>query len=930
MMKHRDRRPTGPAPVVPAVPQDISRIGGFVLLIAWTLLAFILAVRIWPGWVDCWQNMLRGVALAEPFYLAGFVSAIAGHLAGLGQLAVMLVGAYGAGGPLARVLSPSRDPADQLPLRLAAGWSVVSLVQQGLGFSGLLFPAALKTEAAAWVLAGALAAVREKPWRAVSRLAPGSLLPTALTVGMLGVYYLLTRLPDTHEDPMAYHFAAPEQYLALHRIVSAPWHLNWHFPLGAEMVFMLNWHLGGIALTKLTNIGFLLTTLFLTRRLAALILPAASVAGPAWAAFWVTSAGFISDMCWQGKNDLGTLTFVTAGALYAALGMAGNRRGWGAAAWFLGAATGAKLTAGFFVGGIVAAALVVRPALLDFRLLALCAVSAALPLLSWLAESWLFLGNPFYPFLSGLFPSLGWGPFYSTSLHKYLLTVSPLETRMGLDLVLGVWRVFGDTVSGSPGLFAILPFAFLAARGRPAVLLKLASVAVYLLWLTTERGARFLLPLVPWTAALAGGLLEAETWSIVPGRPMNALSSAARWFPRFRIALALAVTFLALIRIPLFVPAPDWIYLAGQMDRDSLLTERFSTWNRVRLWVNGRMTPRDRVLFTCEARRIWFVPQVLSTHPVTEPIMWKIAGESLTASEFRKKIRQRGITHLLHNFISAEYRGIFWFEGPAWTDRMLYLYKDFMKQYARPVYIPDRVDHFNGGYYVFSMEPTPSRKPYPLYYLPYIEGRFRNAYHTRSYPGYDAGLLEARRVAQPIGDVYYVQHNLASFLWDTGKIEAVAALLKPGVEAGYIGDSSITKYGFALLSSGKSREAIKALKQAWNVYRNSDAYRGAALALDVRGVVLHNQKKYREALGYFDKAAYLLTGTTALQYKPGQAPGEQLNQCAVLNMHASMALAAMGRFNEAVAFIRRAEELAPNDAEIRTFAFRLETDAAAR
>ena len=928
MMKQKDRRPAGPAPVAPAASPEYHRYGGFVLLVAWTLLAFILACKIWPGWVDCWKNMINGAALAGPFKTAGFIGAMGGHLAGLLPLVAMLAGAYGAGGPLVRILSPSSNAADIPPLRLAAGWSVVSLVQQGLGYSGLLFPAILRTEAAVWVLAGAAAVILDRPWRTIRRPAAGAMLPAVLTVAMIGVCFLLTRLPDTHEDPMAYHFAAPEHYLALRRINAEPWHLNWHFPLGAEMVFMLNWHLGGIALAKLTNIGFLLTTVLLTRRLAVLILPAASGAGPAWAAFWVASAGFISDMCWQGKNDLGTLAFVTAGAFCAAVAMAGRRRGWGAAAWFLGAATGAKLTAGFFVGGILAAALAVRPALLDPRLLALCSASAALPLLSWLTESWLFLGNPFYPFLSGLFPSLGWGPFYSDSLHRYLLTVSPLGSRF--DWIIGIWRVFGDTVSGSPGLFAILPFAFVAARGRPAALLKLASVAVYLLWLTTERGARFLLPLVPWTAAMAGGLLEMETWALVPGRPIDEPSPVARWFAPFRIALALAVAFLALIRIPLFVPAPDWIYLAGQTDRESLLNERFSTWNRVRLWANGRLTPRDRILFTSEARRLWFVPRVISTHPVTEPIPWKIALESSTAAEFRKKIRQRGITYLLHNFISAEYRGIFWFQGPPWTDRQLLVYKDFMREYARPAYYPKLVDHFNGGYYVYSMERSPSSKPYPLFYLPYVEGRFRAAYLTRPYPDDNARLFEARRAASGIEDVYYTQYTLASFYWDTGQIGPVAAILRPGVEAGYVGDSSITKYGYALLSAGKGKEALKQLKRAQDIYRNLDALRGAAMALDVLGVVLHNKKNYRRAFGYFEKAARLMVGTTATQYPNGHPPVEQINQCAVLNLHASMALAAMGRLGEAIPFITRAQALAPDNAEIASFAARLELDAAAR
>src|SRR5262249_19028724 len=130
----------------------------------------------------------------------------------------------------------------------------LSLLGQGMGLAGLLRGPLLRGIEAALAAVGLVAAWRARPPRLlVPRVAPSARVPAILIAISLGLSFAVMRLPDTGEDAMVYHLAAPEHDLALGRMNAEPWHFVWQMPRGAETLLLLPLHAGGIAAAKLVN-----------------------------------------------------------------------------------------------------------------------------------------------------------------------------------------------------------------------------------------------------------------------------------------------------------------------------------------------------------------------------------------------------------------------------------------------------------------------------------------------------------------------------------------------------------------------------------------------------------------------------------------------------------------------------------------------------
>lgn len=865
----------------------------------WTLLAVTLSAELWPGWGHSAVQIGKYLVNALPFDGIQFLAAWVSHGTELLYLIPMLAGAYGAGWPLVRWLSRGKGaPMERLAIQLVGGWSFIALIQQALGYAGLLFPLIFHAESALFILSGVVAATHERPWRVARAPAREDRLPAVLTIVLLAFYFLLTRLPGTNEDAMVYHFAAPEHYLQVHKIHIEPQHSQWHFPLACEMIFTIPWHMGGIKLAKLVNLGFLLTGLLLVSCLVKTLRPAGA---SWWAMFWYASASTVGAMCYQGKNDLGALMFVTAAAWCAVAGIAGTPRWWLGTAWFLGQAVGAKLTAGFFVVGLAATLLVMaRPQMTRVRI-GLCVVLGTFPLAGWFLENFLFFGNPLFPFASGIFPTLDWGPFYERAFHDYLVIVSPVGLELKRVILTGVLKVFGST--GSPALLAVLPVAFFTARGRPARFLIVSAVLVYGLWLTTERDPRFLLPLIPWAAAMAGHLALEPS---IPGY---------RWLPLGRAALGLTVFVMTYLKITTSLTPAAWLHLLGQRSQTNYMKQHYSTWNHVRLWINEHLSSHDRVLLSGDARRLWFVPRIVSAHPISKPLLWKYSRESATAEEFRKRLRQRGLTHLLHNFVSAEYRGLLWFAGPAWDGRQLALYQEFMRRYARPIYVPSRVDFRNGGFYAYEFMRRPNPEGYPVQFLPYTEALFRTAYSLLAMKRFKQAVAQAHHVARPVQNVLQVQHTLASYHWRAQEYAEAAQWLEPGIRMGFVNANNHVDYGSFLLRDGDFKGAMKMLSRACQIFPTEKTRTLIGHAMIRDGLERLRKKQYASALCNFDQVIHGVCG------KANQA----LAYC-----YGAHVLIGLGRRDQALSYARHSVELDPNNKEFRTLLREIQTAAGQR
>jgi tetratricopeptide (TPR) repeat protein len=637
-----------------------------------------------------------------------------------------------------------------------------------------------------------------------------------------------------------------------------------------------------------------------------------------WAAAWMGTAGLLLDQCWQGKNDVALAMYVTASATLLLAGLRSGAGRWTGAAWFAGLAVGVKFTGGLAIAGLAAALAVFGRRRLSPGRTAETAAWGLAPLAGWLVGSWLFLGNPFHPFLTGVFPDLGWGPFYEKEMMAEARAISPVAALDARDWLAGAWRVFGSNDHGSAVLFGLLPLAVLAARGEGARMLGVACAVAWVLWIPSHRNARYLFPLIPFIVAMAG----AGGNSPVPGRPFDSVAgrprsgSSARygawllagWGGAWRRAIGGYAVISALAGLAWFVQPDRWPYLLGQEGRAEFLAKKFTTWDAMRRWVNANVPPDGRVLFAGEERRLWFNRRVISSGPVFEPVFWRMAGESRDSAEMRKKARQAGLTHLVDNYVSMEYRRLNWYPGPDWDVRRLAVYRDFARRYFRYVWSPEKIDYDNGGFWAAELSRTPLLPPGRLMFLPWTEGLFAPAQALAKKGRMGEAVWAAERAFELTGGVDESALLLAKFVSLTRNQERVRRLLEPGLRAGFRSDGNTSYYAYACLMTGRLDEAIRWYSRDIGIMPTDRSMAGLAGALMTRGNGLAGRDDWKAALADFQRASALEPGTAFCHWATGNAllhlgrPGEARREAA----WARKLLVPGGEGGKAVAELERA------------------------
>jgi hypothetical protein len=138
--------------------------------------------------------------------------------------------------------------------------------------------------------------------------------------------------------------------------------------------------------------------------------------------------------------------------------------------------------------------------------------SAALTAAPWMLRNWLWVKNPFAPFLNSWFPN----PFYSAEMEvAYLHDLRHIEGfrhwwEIPLDLT-----IYGAKLPGFLGpVFLLTPFAFLALR-YPHGRRVLTAAAVFSVPVFLNPAARFLIPALPFLA-LAMGLAMQNSPGVLP------------------------------------------------------------------------------------------------------------------------------------------------------------------------------------------------------------------------------------------------------------------------------------------------------------------------------------------------------------------------------------------------------------------------------
>ncbi len=448
-------------------------------------------------------------------------------------LAMLWICAGAGAGVLKRLRADCSGLSEELPFAAGIGMGVLSYAILGAGLLGYL---------EVWLGLAVLGLLALAGWRHMLGLAarlPGALgslgAPgsAAFLISLfLSVTFLLTLLgalaptSDIDYDGLVYHLTIPKLYLQAARIHFIPWLTHSNFPFALEMLYALGMLLHDQSVAKLFHFGC-----------GWLTVCAVFAFARRW---WGQSAGRLAAaifvavplVIWQMMTayiELGVALYsflaVYALARWLEGRSTGQKPGWlWVAALMCGWAMGMKMLG----GAVLIFAVIVllwglrgapdrAAAVRQVLVFALIAGAVAAP---WYVKSYLWTGNPVYPFFYGLFDGRYWtaerARLYTEAQRAFGLGVGPLAfLTLPWDLTMRprwffdqpeVVRPFNVYVMiFGPLLLALAPTLLLTGPvGRPGRLALWFGLAFTAIWFGLTQNGRYLIPILPGLSACAG------------------------------------------------------------------------------------------------------------------------------------------------------------------------------------------------------------------------------------------------------------------------------------------------------------------------------------------------------------------------------------------------------------------------------------------
>lgn len=465
-------------------------------------------------------------------------------------------------------------------------WSTATALGTGatiLGLSALAAAHAFWRPAIAAVAAivalgaglGAREAARERAWTWRRPILPAgwpARLALAGLVGVLALTLVSALAPPSSMDATVYHLRVPREFLRSHTWVALADPHSYQ-ALNVEMLFAEGLVLGGPVTAALAHwilgVAAIAAAGAWGRRLGGRAIWAAAIFGGTALYAWEAPSAFIDlglalwaplAIYWGTRSERDTAPIVLAGVL---AGLAGGTKFTGLVA---SALTGA------------AALAVVAPdwgrGLRRFVTVGVIATALASP---WYLRNLILTGDPIYPIAGSAF---GLNVSLSSLVGmRYGLGMDPLHLATSAFDLLVRGEAFDQGWAIGPAFLALVPIGVVAVRQRRlALILAGALLAWWLSWFFTSPQTRFLLPLAPIAAGIAGVAVTAAVTSGV-----RALRLAALGVVAVAMVEALGVSALGAAR--------DAKVVAGLEGRSTYL-ER-NSWNYVAFENANRLLPPD-------------------------------------------------------------------------------------------------------------------------------------------------------------------------------------------------------------------------------------------------------------------------------------------------------------------------------------------------
>lgn len=435
------------------------------------------------------------------------------------SILIILIAA-GFGRKLLRLFGVKTDsPVEKSIFGMGIGLGVLAYLVLAIGLAGRLYW---------WVLAAVLILIAGVSFGEIIGLAKeigGALRDRAraklgaaqgliaFSMVSLGAIVLLSSLapPSALDwDGLAYHLAVPKVYLAKQAIFYIPYDSHSNLPFLTEMLYTVGLAFGSISLSKLFHFWMYIGTAVAIYALAKRHLsPRIGSVG----ALMFMSVPVIMWEAGSAYADVTTALYLTL-ALYALLNWQQSRQ----PAWLVlcglmgGFALGTKVLAIVPIVvmclWIIASSRRLRPALA----MALVAVLVGSP---WYIKSWVYTGNPVYPFLYGIFGGKFWSEGAAATYRGAQLAFG---MGRGLDKLMMVpWNM---TMNGArffdeperlkffsligPALLGLIPVYVLAGVKRKGIAWTGLIAAVFLIaWFILMQQTRYLISIVPFLCVIA-------------------------------------------------------------------------------------------------------------------------------------------------------------------------------------------------------------------------------------------------------------------------------------------------------------------------------------------------------------------------------------------------------------------------------------------
>lgn len=480
----------------------------------------------------------------------------------------------------------------------------------------------------------------------------------------------LALTPEWFYDSLVYHLAVPEQYLVNHKICYLGHTFISNYPFLQEMRYLFCMTLGDDVAPKLTHWA---DGLLAAAVAYALVRPFASAA-----AGWLAAALFLSA---PSLRFLQTVTMVELGLTwFVALATLSYMH---AMRWVPGASRGARVgwlcLTGCLLGlghgvkyiGLNASVLVLGSVWFEdrrsgrswrsaVRSQAVVIAAATVWTAVWLGKNWGFTGNPVFPFLHSVFPSLNWDAsrqhLWMVDNTKYGIAKGVLLNWVGLPAMVSTESDVFGTFTFNPGPLLLVPFLFLF-RSPPVGLRFLGTFAglFAVVWSLSSQQVRFLLPMLPQAAAVAAFVvtrLGEGAWLV-----RAELVAASAWI----IVMSAWGTVVNRTTSTVLVP-----YMTGHWSREEILRAALPYYEGLQL-ANRRMGPQDRILFIGGDESLYGTHNRICDSIYDFSTLGRLAARAGSPADLVTLLRRLRVTYVLvHERRAEEYASYGLFD---WNNR---------------------------------------------------------------------------------------------------------------------------------------------------------------------------------------------------------------------------------------------------------------------